>query len=445
METRRARTIPFNFTDGDNRKHLNYIRRCDDNTYNIAEGAIRAGKTVDNIFAFAKMLETSRDRIHLATGSTIANAKLNLGDSNGFGLEWIYRGQCKWGKYKGNECLYVKGPATHGMQKIIIFAGGAKQDSFKKIRGNSYGMWIATEINLHHDNTIKEAFNRTAAAYDRKFFWDLNPDNPNADIYRLYIDRYREKQDNGELVGGCNYEHFTLDDNPNISDERKAEIKSQYDIGSLWYRRDIEGIRCAAEGLIYDMFDPRTHVVKIDDIKDILAGPKYISCDYGTQNATVFHLWQKGTDDVWYCLKEYYYSGRDERHQKTDEEYVEDMKLFIGEDKIRAIIVDPSAASFITALRKAGCSVIKANNDVTNGIRNVSTFLANERMKYVDTCEKTFDEYRSYVWDERAAARGEDIPVKEHDHAMDADRYLINTVAAVKVARILDKKRRGLR
>ena len=246
----KRKTIPFNFSQ----KHKDYIRRSANCMYNIAEGAIRAGKTVDNVFAFAYELKTTKDKLHLATGSTVANAKLNIGDANGFGLDYIFRGQCRWGKYKDNDALFVRGPSTRGKQRIIIFAGGAKADSFKKIRGNSYGMWIATEINLHHDNTIKEAFNRTAAASKRKFFWDLNPDNPNAEIYTEYIDKYERKAKSGKLLGGYNYQHFTIDDNINISEQRRAEIKSQYDATSIWYKRDILGQRCIAEGLIYRIF-----------------------------------------------------------------------------------------------------------------------------------------------------------------------------------------------
>lgn len=246
----KCKTIPFNFSQ----KHKDYIKRSASCMYNIAEGAIRAGKTVDNVFAFAYELKTTKDKLHLATGSTVANAKLNIGDANGFGLEYIFRGQCRWGKYKDNDALFVRGPSTRGKQRIIIFAGGAKADSFKKIRGNSYGMWIATEINLHHDNTIKEAFNRTAAASKRKFFWDLNPDNPNAEIYTEYIDKYERKAKLGKLLGGYNYQHFTIDDNINISEQRRAEIKSQYDVTSIWYKRDILGQRCIAEGLIYRIF-----------------------------------------------------------------------------------------------------------------------------------------------------------------------------------------------
>lgn len=193
-DLKRKKTIFFNFGE----PHKEYIRKCRDNTYNILEGAVRSGKTVDNVFAFAHELKTTPDRIHLATGSTMGNAKLNIGDCNGFGLEWIFRGQCRWGKHKDMDALIIKGPATNYKQKIVIFAGGAASDSFKKIRGNSYGMWIATEINLHHDNTIKEAFNRQLAAKRRKIFWDLNPDHPKAPIYVEYIDKYADKDKKGE-------------------------------------------------------------------------------------------------------------------------------------------------------------------------------------------------------------------------------------------------------
>lgn len=204
----KKKTILYRFSE----KHKEYIRRCRECSYNVAEGAVRAGKTVDNVFAFAHELKTTPDKIHLATGSTMANAKMNIGDCNGMGLEWIFRGQSHWGKYKDNEALFIKGPATHNRQKIVIFAGGAKEDSYKKIRGNSYGMWIATEINLHHDNTIKEAFNRQLAAKRLKVFWDLNPDNPRAAIYSEYIDRYQRQQEEGSLLeeGGADKQDIIL-------------------------------------------------------------------------------------------------------------------------------------------------------------------------------------------------------------------------------------------
>lgn len=247
MAVRRKKTIPFNF----GQKHMDYISQCRFNTFNILEGAVRSGKTIDNVYAFAHELKTTPDKIHLATGSTMANAKLNIGDANGFGLEYIFRGQCRWSKYKDNDCLRIKGPDTGFRERIVIFAGGKASDSFKKIRGNSYGMWIATEINLHHDNTIREAFNRQLAAKRRKIFWDLNPEHPKAPIYSDYIDVYAHRAETGELLGGYNYAHFNIFENVNIPKERLEEIVSQYEPGSIWYIRDIEGKRSIAEGLIY--------------------------------------------------------------------------------------------------------------------------------------------------------------------------------------------------
>jgi len=284
MAITKKKTINYNFAP----KHKAYIKKCASNTFNFAEGAVRAGKTVDHIFAFAHELKVTKDKLHLATGSTGANAKLNIGDCNGFGLEYYFRGQCRWGKFKDNECLYIKGPSTHNRLRIVIFAGGGKADSYKKIRGNSYGMWIATEINLHHDNTIKEAFNRCLAADKRKIFWDLNPDNPNAFIYTEYIDNYEKKNAQGTLLGGYNYEHFTIDDNINITEQRKNEIKSQYDKDSIWYIRDILGKRCIAEGLIYRTFaddisanDGKRFYISHEELKAMRFQEINIAVDFG--------------------------------------------------------------------------------------------------------------------------------------------------------------------
>lgn len=247
---RAKKTIPYNFS----KKHIAYIRRCGDCVINVAEGAVRAGKTVDNVLAFCRALEKSRDLLHLASAATAATAKTVIGDSNGFGIEHYFRGQCKWGKYKGNEALIVCGRSTGYRKRIIIFVGGAKADSYKKFRGMSVGMWIATEINLHHDNTIKEAFNRQLAALDRRVFWDLNPSQPQASIYKNYIDLYAKQAAEGKLAFGYNYQNFTIFDNINISEENRRQVISQYCPGTVWYRRDILGERVAAEGLIFRDF-----------------------------------------------------------------------------------------------------------------------------------------------------------------------------------------------
>ena len=247
-------------------KHKRYIRAAFHNKMNVAEGAIRSGKTIDHCIIAAAYLEKCRDRIHLASGATIGNAKLNIGVCNGFGLENLFRGRCRWGKYRDNEALFVN---TQTGEKIVVFAGGGRADSYKRILGNSYGLWIATEINEHYDEDdsrtsfIKVAFGRQAAAKDPLVLWDLNPCGPNHRIYTDYIDKH---QDGDE--GGYQYCHFTPEDNLSVTEQRKAEIKSQYDEQSVWYRRDILGERCTAEGLVYPLFadNPKRYETECKDI-----------------------------------------------------------------------------------------------------------------------------------------------------------------------------------
>lgn len=276
-------------------KHRKYIARTFNCVANVAEGAVRAGKTIDNVYAFALNLLKSRDKIHLATGSTLANAKLNIGECNGLGLEYIFKGRCHWGKFKDNDALFIN---INGDEKIVVFAGGGKADSYKKILGNSYGLWIATEINEHYDcedsktSFIKVAMARQLVSIDRKFFWDLNPGNPNHTIYEWYLDLWQKKG----LVGGYNYEHFTIFDNNTLTKKRMQEIISSYggDTSSIWYRRDILGERLVAEGLIYKQFadHPERYAMKYESKKvwkngkevwedNIPLGYTVIGIDYG--------------------------------------------------------------------------------------------------------------------------------------------------------------------
>ena len=216
---------------------------------------------------------------------------MNIGDCNGFGLEHIFRGRCHWGKYKGNDCLYIY---TQTGEKVVVFAGGGKADSYKKILGNSYGLWIATEINEHYDSEnskesfIKVAMGRQAAAIRPLTLWDLNPSAPKHKIYSDYIDRYRfMSEEQKAAFGGFVYQHFTIADNLAISEQRRREIENQYDKRSIWYRRDILGQRCVAEGLIYPEYADRPEEWRLDDIPSFMK--VNIGVDFGGNgSATTF-------------------------------------------------------------------------------------------------------------------------------------------------------------
>lgn len=429
---KRKKTINFKFND----KHKNYIKNCENCTFNIAEGAVRAGKTVDNVYAFAHELKTTKDRIHLATGSTSANAKLNIGDANGFGLEYIFRGQSHWGKFKGNECLYIKGPDTNQKQKIVIFAGAAKEDSYKKIRGNSYGMWIGTEINLHHDNTIKEAFNRQLAAVRRKIFWDLNPDNPNADIYTKYIDLYAKKNKEGTLLGGYNYEHFTIFDNINIPDERKQEIISQYDENSIWYLRDILGRRCIAEGLCYRRFadNPEKYRISREEAKQRLS-QIIIGVDFGgngSGHAFVATGISRDYKDVIVLASERHFGDIDP--SKLGELFIDFVLKIINVYGMPDICYADSAEQVLmrglrTSILNSKINLVIDNawkSEINERIRATNRLMGQTRLFLTEDCETLEVAFCSAVWNPKELTKDERLDDGSSDiDSLDAFEYTI--------------------
>lgn len=440
----KRKTVPFCFSH----KHIDYIKQCADCTFNIAEGAVRAGKTIDNVYAFAHELETTPDKLHLATGSTAANAKLNIGDSNGFGLEHIFRGQCRWGKYKGNECLVIQGPKTNYKQRVVIFSGAALANSYKKIRGNSYGMWIATEINLHHDNTIKEAFNRQLAAKRRKIFWDLNPDNPNADIYTKYIDNYRNKAIKGELLGGVNYEHFTIFDNINIPESSRNAFISQYEPGTIWYKRDIEGKRCVAEGLIYRSFADAVSDNPTDN-QFIYNRPEkpsanefikvIIGVDFGgtgSGHAFVATGITPGYDKVIALASERHF-GEDVDPDRLGDLFVAFVKKILDTyGRISAIYCDSAEQVLIrglqTSLRKAGLAWVAslihnaAKISINDRINLTVSLMAQGRFLYRQDCKTLRVALCSAVWSDKDPTKNERLDDGSTDiDTLDAFEYSI--------------------
>ena len=270
-------------------KHKLYIHNGIKARMSVAEGSVRSGKTIDNVIIAMAYLETCEDKIHLASGSTMANAKLNIGECNGYGLEHLFRGRCKWGKFKENEALFIK---TQTGEKVVIFAGGGKADSFKKILGNSYGLWIATEINEHFDGNdvkssfVKVAMDRQIASIEPKTLWDLNPSDPKHKIYSEYIDKYLTN-----FIGGYNYQHFKILDNLSIKQDRMEQIFNQYEEGTLWFRRNLMGERCVAEGLIYTLVanNPSKYLINAQEIFNSGLLQIVVGVDFGgNKSATTF-------------------------------------------------------------------------------------------------------------------------------------------------------------
>lgn len=264
------------------------------------------------------------------------------------------------------------------------------------------------------DRLVEQALARCSVGAS-KFWFNCNPAGPGHWFYQEWVRRAEERR----LL----HIHFTMEDNPALSEAVRARYRRMYT--GAFYERYVLGLWRAADGVVYDGFSPAKHLLK--ELPE-LRGDTYISCDYGTQNPTVFLKWRRSAGGAWVCAGEYYWSGREERRQKTDGDYADDLAVFLDGVTPRAVVVDPSAASFIEELRRRGWPVLKADNRVGDGIRRVGELLKDGTLLFADTCRHTAEEFQSYVWDAAAADRGEDRPVKEHDHCMDAIRYFVATV-----------------
>lgn len=411
----------------------------------IADGAIRSGKTVSMSLSFVMWAMSSFAGQNFAMcGKTIGSFRRNV-------LFWLKlmlksRGYSVTDRRADNLILIRKGDA----ENYFYIFGGKDERSQDLIQGITLAGVFFDEVALMPESFVNQATGRCSVE-GSKFWFNCNPDGPYHWFKTNWIDKstgYLGKEqveqirkkaaEEGKDPGlkEILYLHFTMDDNLSLSEKIKARYRSMY-VG-VFFKRYILGLWAAAEGIIYDMFDENRHVKKYSEYANLLInGNRYVSCDYGTQNATVFLLWNKGIDGKWYCTREYYYSGRSEGKQKTDAEYADDLKKWLDGTKIRAMIVDPSAASFIAELRKRGYKVLKADNDVLDGIRLVGTLLNQEKLVFDASCAETRKEFASYIWDEKAVAGGEDKPVKQWDHCMDAARYMCSTVIGRKTARFL--------
>nr|DAG11527.1 MAG TPA: large terminase [Caudoviricetes sp.] len=287
--------------------------------------------------------------------------------------------------------------------------GGKDESSASLIQGITFAGVLLDEVVLMPRSFVEQACARCSVDGSRLWF-NCNPAGPQHWFYQEWI--LQAKQRNAL------YLHFTMADNPALSDRIRRRYERLYT--GVFYQRFVLGQWVAAAGRVYSFYDPA-------DAPAPPAGPFdrwYISCDYGTVNPASFGLWGR-MGGVWYRVKEYYFDSRREGFQKTDAEYAEALRRLAGDRPITAVIVDPSAASFLEVLRREGWRVQKAVNEVLSGIRLTADLLKEGRLVLCSSCPDCLREMMLYVWDEKA---GHDAVKKEHDHAMDDMRYFASTV-----------------
>lgn len=388
----------------------------------IADGAIRSGKTLSMALSFVMWAMCSFDGQNFGMcGKTIGSFRRNV-------LVWLKivlwsRGYKVEDRRNDNLVLiewYDPELKAYKSNSFYIF-GGKDEQSQDLIQGITLAGILFDEVALMPESFVAQGTGRCSVT-GSKFWFNCNPDSPSHWFKTEWINKVKLKK----LL----YLHFTMDDNLSLDEQTKERYRRMY--WGLWFKRFILGLWVLADGAIYDMWDEDALTVTEAElpanIHDFSQHRRYIGVDYGTTNPCVFYDVRDDNEILWF-VNEYYYDSKTKGRQKTDSEYADDMEKFIGDEPYECVIVDPSAASFKVELRKRGIHVRDADNEVLDGIRKVSSMMTLKLIRVVKArCKYFLQEVTGYIWDEKAAAKGKEQPVKAFDHCMDASRYVIHTM-----------------
>lgn len=376
----------------------------------IADGAIRSGKTAFMTLSFVDdaMRRYNNQRFGIC-GKTVDSTVKNIimpylalsYAKDKYNIQW-----------KRTDKIMVVSDGKR--ENIFEIFGGKDEASFMLIQGRTLAGVLFDEVALQPRSFVEQACARCSVDGSKMWF-NCNPASPQHWFYKEWVCDL--KKHNAIRL------HFQLEDNPSLSQHIIDRYKSMYT--GVFYNRYILGEWCVAEGLVYDFGEDNI----VDDVPK--NGEYYISIDYGTMNPFSAGLWCVLGDKAT-RIKEYYYNGREKAVQRTDEDYCDAVEELAKGYNIRQVIVDPSAASFIAALRKRGFTIRKANNDVLDGIRRTAVYLKNGNIKIHRSCVDSIAEFGLYRWDDKATA---DTVIKENDHAMDDIRYFANTIMKNKVGK----------
>ena len=364
----------------------------------ICDGAVRSGKTFCMGVAFLLWAMTCfHGRQFALCGKTIGALRRNLLYD---ALPEVERVGVRCEERRSENSFTLR---WGGRSNRFLLFGGQDEGSAALIQGVTLAGLLLDEAALMPQSFVEQACARCSVP-GSKLWFNCNPEGPEHWFYREWILKAEERR--------ALYLHFTMEDNPGLDEAVRERYQRLY--SGIFYRRFVLGEWVTAEGRVYDFFDRRRDAAPVPPGR---MEAWRVSVDYGTVNPTSMGLWGR-RNGVWYRVKEFYYDSRREGRQKTDAEYVRDLRTLCGGKRVERVIVDPSAASFLAALRQAGFPVKAADNRVLDGIRVTAGMLREGGIVICRGCTDCLREMELYCWES-----GKEAPRKENDHAMDDLRY----------------------
>lgn len=380
----------------------------------ICDGAVRSGKTsVMSLSFFLWAMGNFNGCSFALCGKSVGAVERNIVTPL---LAITYLKQNFAIRYNRADHVIVAKRGTKE-NRFYLF-GGKDESSAALIQGITLAGVLLDEVALMPRSFVEQALARCSVS-GAKLWFNCNPEGPEHWFRKEWILKSNKHK--------ALHLHFTMDDNPALDEATRERYRTMY--SGVFYERFVLGNWVMSEGLVYDMFDTVENEYREAPMSLHSAGVRTIACDYGTSNPTVFLDIYDYHDKI-YVDREYRWDSRDPENggrQKTDEEYADDMQEFMGNQQC-TIIVDPSAASFIAALRRRGLYVLPADNDVLDGIRKTSSLIKQRKLLINAQCSPLLGEIGTYLWDKKNGPNGEDRVIKERDHGPDALRYYVNSL-----------------
>jgi PBSX family phage terminase large subunit len=383
--------------------------------WNIAHGSVSSSKTVGVTFRFMQAVDLCPDSQIWMIGHTSSTVYDNIvrliTEPNKNSPLSIFTPFCTW--KKGDRELLYK-------DKTISTVGAKDAGAIGAIQGKTMSLVYCDEMTLYPESIIDMIDTRLRNPHSMGFA-TMNPSHPTHKI-KQWIDK--------AVAGDKNYYqlHFNLEDNPYLDQSYKDRIKNS--LSGVFYKRNYLGEWCLAEGAIFDFFDRSVYVVK----RPPRAADYWIvGVDYGTNNAFAAVLvgvncgkYHQAKPMMW-VEKEYYWDYKVKGRQQTSAEFAIDLKKWMEPYAVKSIYIDPSAANFRLDLQRLGLHPVNADNDVSNGIAKMTSLMKEGSLFICSECTNLIREIESYVWHPKCKEKGEDEPLKQDDHAVDALRYAVNT------------------
>lgn len=370
--------------------------------WNFKTGATRSGKTYMDFYVIPKRIRARIGKPGLAVilGVTKSTIERNILEPmrNIWGSDLV-------GEINSQNKCYLFG-------EMVYCLGAEKVSQVSKLRGSSIKYVYGDEVADWNEEVFEMLKSRLDKPYSC-FDGALNPQGPNH-----WLKEFLDSEDFDTYV-----QKYTIFDNPFLDPDFVNNLCKEYE-GSVYYKRYILGEWALAEGLVYPMFSREKHVFK-GEIERVRGRRYFATIDYGTVNAFAINIFEfDGRKSR--MIKEVHHDGR-KNGRLDNEAYYKLLDDAIGDLMVEKVVVDPSAAGFIQTIIKYGKYIVEgANNDVLNGIQEVTKYLNYGLLTIHESCVETIKEFQQYSWDDKT---NDDVVIKENDHHLDALRYYVYGVA----------------